>query len=120
MHPFTWTASATVEVRRPIVADLINLNSHPDGVLLPVRAQPGASSSGIRGEHNGRLKVAVTQVAEKGKANKALIEVVAKGLGLKRSQIALISGDAQREKVLLVRGIDQAELLARIAAALGE
>ena len=99
---------------------MINLIPHPDGVLLPVRAQPGASSSGIRGEHNGRLKVAVTQVAEKGKANKALIEAVAKGLGLKRGQIALVSGDTQREKVLLVRGIGQAELSARVAAALAE
>ena len=101
-------------------ADLINLTSNPDGVLLPVRAQPGARSTSIRGEHNGRLKVAVTQVAEKGKANQALVEAVAKGLGLARSQIEIVSGETQREKVLLVRGIDLADLSALIAAALAE
>jgi uncharacterized protein (TIGR00251 family) len=99
---------------------VIHLISHADGVLIPIRAQPGASSSGIRGEHNGMLKVAVTQVAERGKANKALLEAVAKGLGLRRSQVALVSGDTQREKRLLVRGITQADLGERIAAALAK
>lgn len=97
---------------------MILLIPHPDGVLLPIRAQPGASSSGIRGEHNGMLKVAVTQVAEKGKANKSLVDAVAKGLGLKRSQFALVSGETQREKLFLVRGVAQEELAARITEAL--
>ena len=61
---------------------MIELTEHPEGVVLPVRAQAGASKNGIRGEQNGMLKVSVTQVAEKGKANKALAETIAKGLGL--------------------------------------
>jgi uncharacterized protein YggU (UPF0235/DUF167 family) len=97
---------------------MIQLIPHPEGTLLPVRAQPGASSSGLRGEHNGMLKVAVTQIAEKGKANKSLVEVLAKELGLKRSQFTLASGDTQREKLFLVRGVEQSDLAARIAAAL--
>jgi uncharacterized protein len=99
---------------------MVSLADHPEGVLLPVRAQPGAGANGLRGEQNGALKVAVTQVAEKGKANQAVIEVLAKGLGLKRSQIELVSGPAQREKTLLIRGITRADLAARIAAAVGQ
>ena len=65
------------------------------------------------------LKVAITQIAEKGKANKSLIEVLAKGLGLKRSQIELIAGQTQPQKKFLLRGVSRAELNQRIASALG-
>lgn len=95
---------------------MIDLAAHPDGIILAIRAQPGASSSGIRGEQNGSLKVAITQVAEKGKANKALVEALAKALGLKRSQIELISGETQRDKKFLIRGVTRQELADRIAA----
>src|SRR5436190_16363729 len=98
---------------------MIELTDHAEGVILPVRAQPGASKSGIRGEQNGALKVSITQIAEKGKANKSLIDVLAKGLGLKRSQIELISGQTQPQKKFLLRGMTQAELNRRILAALG-
>ena len=56
---------------------MIDLAAHPEGVLLPVRAQPGARANAIRGTMSGMLKVAVTQVAEKGKANDAVIETLA-------------------------------------------
>ena len=97
---------------------MIELSDHPAGAILPVRAQPGASRAGIRGEHGGALKVSVTQVAEKGKANQSLVETLAKGLGLQRSQIELLSGETQRDKKFLVHGITRAELGQRIAAAL--
>ena len=92
----------------------ISLSQQPQGVVLPVKAQPGASRVRIRGEHGGMLKVAVTQVAEKGKANDALIEALASGLGLSRSQIELVSGHSQPQKRFLVRGISLAELKQRI------
>ena len=97
---------------------MIELRAHSEGIILPVRAQPGAGASGIRGEHSGALKVAVTQVAEKGKANHAIVEALAADLGLKRSQIELLSGETQRQKNFLVRGISLDELAERIAAAM--
>jgi uncharacterized protein (TIGR00251 family) len=96
------------------------LEPHPSGVVISVRAQPGARRAGICGEHGGRLKVAVTQVAEKGKANAALIEVLADELGLRRSQLQLLSGQTSREKCILVRGLDQGTLQQRIEAALDQ
>jgi len=99
---------------------VIELSEHSGGVILPVRAQPGASRNAIRGEQNGVLKVSVTQVAEKGKANQALIEALAQGLGLKRSQIQLVSGETHRDKQFLIGGIAQDDLAARIAAALAK
>src|SRR5438270_4892093 len=96
---------------------MIELANHPEGVVLPVKAQPGARQNAIRGEQDGMLKVSVTQAPEKGKANKAIIEVLAKGLSLKRSQIELLSGETQPQKRFLIRGISRVELSERIAAA---
>ena len=96
---------------------MIELTDHPEGVILPVRAQPGASKSGIRGEQNGMLKVSVTQIAEKGKANRALTETIAKGLGLKKSQVELISGETQSQKKFLIRDISREVLALRLADA---
>jgi len=100
------------------VESIIELTDHAEGIILPVRAQPGAGQNAIRGEQNGMLKVSVTQVAEKGKVNKSLIEVLAKGLGLKRSQIELIAGETQPQKRFLIRGVERDDLASRIQAAL--
>jgi uncharacterized protein len=88
------------------------------GVLLPVQAQPGARRNGIVGMYHGRLKVAVTQVAEKGKANAALVAALADGLGMKRSQVRLVSGPTNPQKRFLIAGVTVEELRERIAAAL--
>jgi len=99
---------------------MIELVPHPDGVVLRVKAQPGGRKNAIRGEQHGSLKVSVTQVAEKGKANAALLELLAKQLQLKRSQIELIAGETQSQKRFLIRGISRDDLAVRIAAALAD
>ncbi len=98
----------------------VELQSHPDGVVLPVRAQPKARRSAITGEHAGALKVSVTAPAEKGKANAAIIAVLAKEFGLAKSQIELLSGQTSSQKRFLLRGESMADVAAKIAARLGE
>jgi uncharacterized protein YggU (UPF0235/DUF167 family) len=95
---------------------MIDLQPLASGVSLPVKAQPGARANAIRGEQNGALKVAVTQVAEKGKANKAIIEVLCRALELRKSQIELLVGETSSEKRFLVTGVALDELATRIAA----
>jgi len=94
------------------------LETRPDGVILPIRAQPGARRNGLRGVHDGMLKVTVTQVAEKGKANQAIVEVLCKSLQLRRGQIELIAGETSPQKKFLIREIPQADLATRISNAL--
>jgi uncharacterized protein (TIGR00251 family) len=93
---------------------MLALASHPDGVVLPVRAQPGARRNEIRGEQDGMLKVCVTQSPEKGKANKAILDVLCKSLRLKKSQIELISGETSHQKRFLIREITIDALTQRI------
>ena len=75
------------------------------GTLLPIKAMPGSRSNTIRGWENGRLKIAVTQVAEKGKANQAIQSLLAKSLGISKRDIQLVSGETSREKVFLLVGV---------------
>jgi uncharacterized protein len=97
---------------------VIALEPHPDGTILPIRAQPGSRRNEIRGEQEGMLKACVTQSPEKGKANKAIIGLIAKSLSLRKGQIELLSGDTSRQKRFLIRDINPDELAQKIASAL--
>jgi uncharacterized protein (TIGR00251 family) len=99
---------------------VIALEPHPEGVILPVRAHPAARRNEVRGQQDGMLKVSVTQAPEKGKANKAIIECLAKNLGLKKSQIELLSGETSHHKRFLIRGLAVDDLAARFAPLVGE
>ena len=89
-----------------------------DGVVLPVHAQAGARKNGVMGAHAGRLKVAVTQAPEKGKANQAIVQVLADWLQIKRSQVTLLSGETSHQKRFLITGIAVERLQETIAAVL--
>ncbi len=78
---------------------------HRDGVMLLVRVQPRASRAGIRGEMGGRLKVCINSPPADGRANRELVELVAKRLGVAKSSLSLERGEKSREKVLLCRGV---------------
>jgi uncharacterized protein len=93
---------------------MIALETHSEGVILPVRAQPGSRKNELRGEHEGMLKVCVTQAPEKGKANKAVIELLAKSLGLKKSQLQLLSGETSHQKKFLIRGVTVQEMAQKL------
>ncbi|HMF20392.1 MAG TPA: DUF167 domain-containing protein [Gemmataceae bacterium] len=94
---------------------MINLQLHAEGVIVPVRAQPGARKNAVVGEQNGALKLAVTAPADQGKANKALVELLCNSLDLKRSHVELLKGDKSRDKRFLIRGLSLAEIQGRLA-----
>ncbi len=94
---------------------MITIADHAEGWVLPVRAQPGARRTGILGEQQGALKVAVTAPPEDGRANRALGETLRRALKLRRSQVELLSGQTSRDKRFLIRGLTRADLEARLA-----
>ncbi len=93
----------------------LTLQTTADGVIVDVKAQPGARRAGIVGVQGGRLKVAVTQVAERGRANDALVAVLAETLELRRNQVELVSGGTNPLKRFLIQGIEESDLRARLA-----
>ena len=88
------------------------------GTLFRLRARPGASRNGLEGIHGGALKVAVHAPPEKGKANKALLEVLAKTLGIPKNRFSLAKGETSKDKWIAVQGVSPAELERRIQKAL--
>jgi hypothetical protein len=97
----------------------VTISPHPEGALLPVRAQPGAKRNAVLGEQAGALKVAVTAPPEDGRANAALTELLREWLGVKRSQVELAGGATHRNKSFLIRGLSPDELAAIINSKLG-
>jgi len=96
------------------MSDSVELQQRQAGIALPVRVQPRARKNAVVGTHAGCLKVAVTQAPEKGKANEAIVKVLAASLNIRKQQITLIGGATSRQKTFLVSQIDLDQLRNRI------
>lgn len=86
----------------------------PDGVLLLLHVQPGARQARILGLHGERLRLSVRAVAEKGKANEAVISFLVTQARLSRGQVSLLRGATARVKDVMITGVDIAEISARL------
>jgi len=96
------------------------LSGRADGVRLAVKVTPRAAQSAVRGvevDARGQAYLAVRVAAppESGKANAALIRLLAKRWRLPASAVRLVAGASARRKVLHVAGAPE-RLLAELAA----
>ncbi len=80
----------------------LDLQTRPDGTVLPVKVVPNASRDRVVGLLGDALKVAVSAPPEKGKANKAVAAVLAEALSLPTRQVRLVSGAASARKEFLI------------------
>jgi hypothetical protein len=71
-------------------------------VTLSVKVVPGSSRSRVVGRYGDGIKVQVAAVAERGKANRAVIEVIAEAFGLRESQVVIVSGHTQPRKMVQI------------------
>ena len=90
-----------------------------DGVRVAVRLTPKASRNAIAGiaesgQGEAVLKVMVTAAPEAGRANEALIKLLAKEWGIAKSSISLVAGATDRNKILHVAG-DPDDLMTRLS-----
>jgi uncharacterized protein (TIGR00251 family) len=91
------------------------LESHPQGVVIQVKARPSARRNAFAGLHDGALRIDVTAAPEKGKANDAIIALLAKNFGVAKSSIDLISSPANPQKKFLLAGLDLAAAEKRLS-----
>jgi len=73
-----------------------------EGWLLAVHAQPGAKTSEIAGIHGEALKIRVAARPEEGRANAALVILLAAALGVPKGSVRVVKGRASRRKTVLV------------------
>ncbi|MBP3959078.1 DUF167 domain-containing protein [Gemmata sp. G18] len=90
------------------------VSPHAEGAALAVRVQPKAKRNAVLGERAGALRVSVTAPPEDGRANDAVLALLREHFKLQRSQLALLSGQTNRNKVILVRGVTPQQLSALI------
>jgi Uncharacterized conserved protein len=89
------------------------------GLEVRVRVTPRAQAERIDGliadaDGRSRLKVAVTEAADRGRANEAVVAALARAWGLPKSALAIVAGTTDRRKTLLLAG-DAADLRRRLA-----
>ena len=89
------------------------------GFRLRVRVAPGSSASGVVGRHGDAWKVRVNAPPERGRANEAVLGVLADALRVRRDDIRLLRGGAGKDKLVEVAGITAAEAERRLSAAGG-
>lgn len=87
---------------------------------LRLRVAPGASSPGVVGRHGVAWKVRVAAAPEHGKANDAVLALIADTPALPRTSVALVSGGGSRNKIVELSGIAPDEIERRLAAAGGQ
>jgi uncharacterized protein len=89
---------------------------HDGHLRLTVRLTPNGGRDAIDGlDREGQLKTRVSAVPEDGKANKALIALLAKSLRVPKSAIVFISGETSRKKILRIEG-DTEDLIEKLKA----
>ena len=89
---------------------MIDVRQVEGGVVVSVKVQPNASKDRVVGEHADQIKIAVTVAPEKGKANKAVIKILSKSLGVKSSDIQIVSGETSRDKKVFIRNINEEDI----------
>ena len=67
---------------------------------LRLRVRAGARENAVLGLHAGAFKVSVTAAPERGRANRAVIELLAETLGIPASALRIVAGETSRDKIV--------------------
>jgi uncharacterized protein len=81
---------------------------------LHLRVSPRSSRTVVAGRHGNGWKLRVAAPPEDGRANEAVIELLAERLRLPSRSVTLVSGHRGRDKVVLLQGLDLEEAERRL------
>lgn len=81
---------------------------------LSVKVTPRAARTAVIGWSGDVLRLGVTAVAERGRANAAVIALLAEVLEIAPSRLRILRGQTQSRKLIEVEGLGDAELAARL------
>lgn len=83
-------------------------------LLLELRVQAGSRRQGVSRGSDGTLRVSVHAAPERGKANRAVLELLAETLGVKRQQLEIVVGVTSKRKSIQISGLSVEEFRARL------
>jgi uncharacterized protein (TIGR00251 family) len=84
---------------------------------LRLRVSPGAGRAEIVGRHGDGWKVRVTAAPERGRANDAVLRLLADALSVPRETLAIVSGHSGRDKIVELSGLGPALIERRLMSA---
>ena len=84
---------------------------------LRLRVSPGSGRAGIVGRHGDAWKVRVTAPPEHGRANEAVLRLLATTLAVPREAVSLVSGHSGRDKIVELAGVGPALAERRLSSA---
>jgi uncharacterized protein YggU (UPF0235/DUF167 family) len=84
---------------------------------LRLRVSPGGSRAAVLGRQGDAWKIRVTEAPERGRANEAVLRLLADTLALPRGSVTLVSGHGGREKIVELTGMGPALIERRLASA---
>lgn len=84
------------------------------GVIFSVKVIPGGRKDCICGTYDGMVKIRIAAPAEKGKANKSLIDFLAQTAGVRKNCLRIISGQTNPVKRIQISGITAEQLINRL------
>jgi uncharacterized protein len=96
------------------LTNMVRLRESKKGLTFDIQVIPHASRAEIAGVQEGAFKVKVTAPPVEGAANEACIKLLAKELGLKKSQMEIFSGAKSRKKTVMIKDISKKELEIKI------
>ncbi len=97
------------------MASIIQVKESKKGLTFEIQVTPRASHSGIASWQDGVLKLKVTAQPSEGAANIACINLLARTLKLRKSQLEIFAGEKSRKKIVLVKDISKKDLEGKIS-----
>ena len=85
-----------------------------NGATLKIKVQPKSSRNQVDGYKEGVLRLRVTAPPEAGKANAAVISLLAQTLGIPKNHVRIVRGHASREKLVEVESLTPGEIERRL------
>jgi uncharacterized protein len=87
---------------------------------LRLRVAPGARRSAVVGRHGEAWKVRVAAPAEGGRANDAVLRLLAATVAVRRADVKLVSGRVGRDKIVELAGVEPEQVERRLSSAAGK
>lgn len=90
------------------------LHAAPEGTRMDIYVQPGAARECVAGIHGDALKLKVRAAAQDGKANRAVVSLLASILDLPKSRMQITSGQMSRNKKVVILGSTPRDVAVRL------
>ena len=90
---------------------MLRINERDGAVTIDIAVKPRSSREGVGPVQADRLVVAVNAPPVDGKANEAVVRVLAEAFGVPRSAVTIVRGETGRKKTIRIAGLTAAAVM---------